>query len=165
MEPLNLYPVWRQAVKDFLGHEYQAGDVVSYAWLYQAFQLPSPDPTMQVQEADKINLQFLSHFKNLEKALLEESNIALRNVRGKGFQVVPAREQSEWALAEGLKEIKKELSRMNRRVAHVELSQLTAEERRKNADILARVSSLRNLMKPKKVLEYNLKRIGNDTSD
>lgn len=94
---LQQYPAWREAIKIFMADGFAAGDVVSFEWLYEHFLIARPIGTTSLADAQKAELQFLSQFKSFEDALLTEHQIALSNVRGVGYRIVPAAEQTRWA--------------------------------------------------------------------
>jgi hypothetical protein len=79
----------------------------------------------------------LRHF-----ALLSDHQVALSNVKGVGYQIVRPPEQTAWAEDQGDAELKKALRKRRDRLVNVNMTSLTQDERRQNADALARLGAL-----------------------
>ena len=144
-DDLELYPAWREALKRWPSAGFTWGDTVPHEWFYEAFALPVVVDTMTVKQAEVIRLKFLGQFESFRRALLEEHRMDLANVRGYGYEIVTPAEASRRAFDDGIAEIKKTLRTLARRLTFVPLGQLTDEQRRENADLLARSSTLRRM--------------------
>jgi hypothetical protein len=144
---LQQYPAWREAIKAFMQERFAAGDTVTFDWLYEHFLIQRPAGSTLLADAQKAELQFLSQFKNFEDALLTEHQIALTNVRGVGYRIVPAAEQTRWAEEEGVGQVKKAIRKLGDRLTNVDLVQITNEQRKENADALARLAMLSGMVK------------------
>lgn len=144
---LQQYPAWREAIKSFMGEAFAPGDTVSFDWLYEHFLIDRPAPDTALADAQKAELQFLGQFKAFEEALLTEHQIALANVRGVGYRVMPAAEQTRWAEEVGAAEVKKAVRKLGDRLTNVDLAQLTTEQRKENADALARLAMMTGMVK------------------
>ncbi len=142
-QTINLYPAWRQAVKAFLEQGFQADDVIAFDWLYENFGLEKINPDTPYEEAQKTQLQFLASFKKFEEELLTEHQIALDTERGIGYKIVPSEKQSRWAFEKGLAEYKKVTRKAQSRLTNVDLVKLSTEERKENADLMARLAQLK----------------------
>lgn len=134
------YPPWREAIERFLKAEYKADDVIPFMWFYDAFGIQEPSPEMTKGEADKLELSFLRQFSEMQKRLLAEHQIDLTNERGYGYRVVPPEKQTKVAYEDGIADARKSLRKMRDRIINVNHALLTAEQRRENADALARLS-------------------------
>lgn len=141
------YPAWREAIKAFMQERFAPGDTLTFDWLYKNFLIDRPSPTSSLADAQKAELAFLSQFKQFEETLLTEHRIALTNVRGVGHRVVPAAEQTQWAESQGLAEIRKAVRKLSDRLTNVDLVQLTASQRKENADALARMAMMAGMIK------------------
>lgn len=144
---LQQYPAWREAIKAFMEGKFAPGDTITFDWLYEKFLIQRPIGTSLLADAQKAELQFLSQFKSFEDALLTEHQIALTNVRGVGYRVVPPGEQTGWAEGQGVGEVKKAVRKLADRLTNIDLTQLTTEQRRENADALARLAMLSGMVK------------------
>ena len=133
------YPAWKEALDKFA---FTYGDMIPHAWFYQVFDIPAPTSTTMWAVSKKSQLEFMGAFKRLEDALLEKRQMALRNVRSVGWEVVYPHEQTDWAMNDGANEMKKALKRMYSRQVNVNHALLTSEQKKDNADSLARTSML-----------------------
>jgi hypothetical protein len=138
-----LYPVLKEAIKSLEKEGRTYGDTLSLEWLYKEFGIDMPRPGTPYHEAEKAMFKFLSVFKQFEKEMLENKQMALANIRTKGYRIVPPNEQTKWSEEDGIKTIKKALKLMYIRQTNVAFDLLTSEERKDNADSLARLSMLK----------------------
>lgn len=141
------YPAWREALRSFAAQKFKPGDVLTFDWLYAAFLIKRPAKDTPLSEAQSAELQFLSQFKSFEDALLTEQQIALANVRGVGYRVVPPAEQTGWAEREGIIEIKRAIRKLGDRLTNVDLVALDGDQRKQNADALARLGMMGGMLR------------------
>lgn len=141
-----LHPAWKQALVDFKNEGFTEGSVLTFDWLYDRFQIRRPTATSTYEQSKDAELQFLDAFKKFEQHLLTEQLVALRNVRGVGYQVVPTREQTRWAFREGMRDVSQGIRKMTQRLVHIDDAKLTAAERKENDDAQARVGALQMMM-------------------
>jgi hypothetical protein len=141
------YPEWREAVRRFHELRFAPGDILTFEWLYEAFQITRPVADTLLSDAQKAELRFLGQFKEFEDALLREHQTALANVRGVGYRIVPPSEQTAWAERSGVSDIKKAVRRLGDRLTNVDLARLSSVERQQNADALARLAMLSGMTK------------------
>lgn len=146
-DPIELHPAWRQALAGFHEQGFEAGDLVDFDWLYGAFKITRPGPATCYEDAKKADFAFVAAMEPFRAALLREHQIALANVRGLGYRIVPPPEQTEWAETTGLREAKRALGKMGHRLSFVDMRQLNAAQRRANADALTRYAMLVGLTK------------------
>lgn len=144
---IDLHPIWRQAIQDFIDAKFSPGDTVTHDWLYEHFRIDRPRPATPLEIAQKAELQFLSSFKAFEECLLEDYQIALASVRGVGYKLVPPKEQTAWAEKDGYGEIRRAYRRLGSRLSNVDMAQLTVDERKQNADAMARFAMLKTMVK------------------
>lgn len=142
-----LYPAWKEGLKRFREAGFAAGDTIEHAWFFEAFGLQMPAPETPCKEAEKTRLQFLSAFETMRQVLLEEHQVALANVRSRGYRVVPPSEQTKWAENEGILDVKHAMRKMASRLTNVDMTAISAESRKDNADALARLSMLSGMVK------------------
>src|SRR5690554_5230956 len=81
------------AIESFFREDFQDGDLVSWDWLTYHLHIT---PKAQA-ENQFLMLERVDDFRN---ELLKEHLIALQNVRGKGYRIVPPAEQAEYAARE-----------------------------------------------------------------
>lgn len=154
MEDLQHYPAWKDALVNF---DFTYGDIVELDWLYEAFGLERPHEKMPYKKASEVQLEFLTNFKKLEEHLLHEMQMALRNKRSIGYEVVTPQEQTFWAEQAATSEINKSIRGMYNRQINVNRDLLTAEQKKENSDALARTSMLTTMVGrfKKKQLTYD----------
>lgn len=139
---LDLYPAWREALKQWPSSGFTWGDTIPHEWFYEAFRLEPVRDEMTVKEAESIRLKFLGQFESFRRALLEEHRQDLCSVRGYGYEIVTPAEASRRATDDEMHEVRKAMRNLRRRLTFVALEQMTDEQRRENADLLARAASL-----------------------
>ena len=141
-----LHPAWRQAKRDFFAQGFTLDDVIPFAWFYQAFRIEMPSPETSMQVAERAKLAFLSQFKPFEDALLYDHNVALCSVRGVGYRIVPPHEQTAWAEKSGLSEMKRATKKMGSRMANVDLTKLSSQQRRENSNARAHWGNIKVML-------------------
>lgn len=145
-DELNLYPPWRQAVENFRAAGFTYGDFVSLVWLYENLGIQMPRDGTPHAEAKRLELRFLGQFSTFRRQILEEMQMDLeagaKGEDGRGYLVISPQDQTRLAMQDGRRDITRSLRRMHRRVANVNTSNLTADQRRENADAMARIASL-----------------------
>lgn len=144
-----LYPAWKQAVKLFFETGFGFGDLLSHEWQYRAFNIEMPGKETPLEIAERAKLEKLRAFKEFENYLLTEKQVALRSVPGQGHEIVQPKEQTAWAEKEAAQELTRNMKKLGHRLVNVDLSELTHQERRENADALSRLSMLGNILRKK----------------
>lgn len=142
---VRLHPAWRHALQMFRQHGFRAGELITHDWLYEAFSIQRPTSSTPKSVADRAELACLGQFNRLADALLNEDKVALTTVRGLGYRVVPPGDQTGWAEAECRAGMAKVLRQSGERIRNVDLTRLTADQRRENADAQARLAALRSV--------------------
>lgn len=149
LTPVEPYPPWKAALARFLDERrkcnFQPGDVISDEWLYSAMGMEMPDDEWKMGRATKARLAFLKQFDSLRAALLREHQIDLVRDIGEGYHVVPPAEQTKVAYHDGIADVRKALGRLSERLTNVDHAQLTNEQRRENAEALAKLSMLETM--------------------
>ena len=125
---VTLHPGWKNAVEQFKTEGKKEGDLLTFDWLYGHFFIDRPTASMSHADAQKAEIKFLDAFKKFEETLLFANLIALENVRGAGYRVVPAKEQTRWAYREGFREVARGMKKMTQRLVHTDLSKLSPSE-------------------------------------
>lgn len=155
-EPLE-YPPWREAIKRlFKAKRLTPGTVFTHRELYDMFMIKYPERDVPISPAElaKVELQYLSQLKGFETALLEEHQVALANVKGEGYRIVPPHEQTPWAERQGIAEVRKAIRKLTHRLTNVDFTQLGTEDRKANADALARLGMMGGMVK--QIVEFKL---------
>lgn len=133
-----LHPEWRHALQQIIALNPQPGDVLARAWLEELLDLP---PARDMAGFQQRSLKWLQRFEKLRDELLTTHQIWLRATEG-GYEVVPPAAQTETAYSDYSRAAMLKLRRMVRVARNVKLSELTDEQRRENANSLAKMSML-----------------------
>lgn len=146
---LAAYPVWRQAVRDFLAEGFKSGDILSHAWLEQRFGLDpvNDDSKLTALAFRERQFRWLSCIEGFKSELLKQHRVCLASVFGQGYRVTPPAEQSELATDAFEGEVTRAYRKAALRLKFIRIEELTNEQRRENADAVARLSMLRGMHK------------------
>ena len=143
---VTLYPVWKQAVQEFLA-EFAPGEIVPHEWLWAHFGLEAaPTPQTPLEEAKRKQIRYMKASHGFRETLLHEHDILLVAKSGAGLQYIHAHEQAEVSEGTVHLELRKSLRKGAARLAHTNLALLNAGQRKGHADALARVAGLRVLV-------------------
>lgn len=88
---------------------------------------------------------YLQGVEGVREYLLENHKVAIANVRGDGYRVVPPAEQTSYAMRTGTDAIRRELLRVRSLLEHVRTEELSDAQRKENLDAAARVAVLRQM--------------------
>lgn len=143
---LALFPVWRQAVRDFLA-EFNYGDTVGLEWLEKHFNLLTLDDKERLTAAAFRARQFawLSHIEAFKRELLVEHQVCLESVRGEGYRWVTPQEQTGVAMKEFERDAKRAFRGAGLRLSHIRVDELSDAQRAENLDAVAKVAMLRGM--------------------
>lgn len=140
---LTKLPPWKEAVDKFIECEFEHGKPIPHEWFYSAFDLVMPQHCNTIHAAQQSQLRYLANMDGLKAALLEDHSIALRTVRGVGYEIVQPKDQTSWAMAEARADFRKALRVGSARLAFVQADALTDEQRKENMDARAKLSFFR----------------------
>lgn len=128
------------AIEAFFREDFQDGDLVSWDWLtYHLYITPKAQAENQF-----LMLERVDDFRN---ELLKEHLIALQNVRGKGYRIVPPAEQAEYAARELAKYFQKGFTKAKSLLEHTRIDKLSTEESRRHTDAHIRTAALDEMVK------------------
>lgn len=142
MEVVQLYPAWKNAVCRLMENPPPPGHIITHEWLQENFGLKEPTG---IEEYKAMQFELLQAMTAFREALLESHQIALKSVPGKGYEVVAAKDQTKFALTTGIASVKREMAKMASILLNVDHAQLTVDERRENADALAKAAMMRSM--------------------
>lgn len=133
-----------RAVALFDGDRFKDGDLLTRDWITHALDIP---PARTLEDAERIQWMTLSRVEALKEYLLTNRKIALRTVRGQGYQVVPPSEQAEMASREAMGLVQKGLQKGLKIMENTRMGALTDTERRRHTDAELRLSGLSQMMR------------------
>lgn len=138
-------PAWLdRAIGMFESDSFKDGDTVSHLWLKHALDIPEPQTLM---ESDSVQWMLLTRVDSFRDWLLEEKKVALQNVRGQGYRIIPPREQGYVAASGAMKAVKKEFRKADKLMANTRLAELNTEERKRHTDAHIRLAGIGDMMK------------------
>lgn len=150
MPVTTLCPAWREALRVLIEGGLGDGDVLHKSQLAKSFGLENP---ITARDQEVFQMAFMKQFCDFREELLSSHNMALKTMYGESsYQVVPAKEQTEFAICNGKVEIIKATRRMARTLLFVRHDLLTSDEKKQNADALARTAMLTGMVKTSRVL-------------
>lgn len=129
------------AVEEFDRTGFKDGDLISKDWLIFALQVPTKG-----EDVDKIMFMFMNRFIAFRDYLLLGRKIAIENVRGKGYRIVPPNEQAQLAADEALKLIRKGLTKGETIAANTRVNELTNDEAARHTDMQIKLAGLAQMM-------------------
>jgi hypothetical protein len=149
---VSLFPIWKQAVQDFLSEGLQPGQMVTHQWLNEHFRLDEPKT---VEDYKRHQFAFLQNMDAFRECLLEAYSIALRSRPGQGYEIVAPEQQTAYAVEQGMRRVKRELNWMADHLVNVDHSKLTNDQRKQNADALARAAMMKQMFRKAKRTEMS----------
>jgi hypothetical protein len=144
IEDLELYPPWKEALRTFVRAGFTYGDLIPREWFAEAFGLTPPDESRRYthKELQDYDLALLQNMTAFKEALLQQEQMDLiSDQRGSYFVIRPS-EQAARALRDMNRRIKNEVGKGLARIQHVDMSQLTTEERRQHMDTLTKAMDM-----------------------
>ena len=128
-----------EAVDLFMDEDYSDGDLVSHDWLRMVLDINDA--------AVKANpFVLVERMEGFRSVLLEGHQIALQNVRGRGYRVVPPHEQAHYAATEVARHMKKGLDKADSLLTNTRQGELTTDERKRHTDTQVRVAALAGMV-------------------
>lgn len=143
MRAHSMTPAWRRAVASLIdngGHTY--GSTITHDEMRQALDLPKPSGRLSADEYERWRLELMTQVDAFSEHLLVERAMCLKSVHGVGYLIVEPAKQTEFAVKKGRKKIRNELQRMASRLSFINYNALTIDQRRENADAVARLAFL-----------------------
>jgi len=138
-------PDWIE-VDDWIASNTEYGDLIEHDWLQKQFHLEKPEYG-KAEVFDKFNFDYMQYMSNMSKYLLEEHALALQNVRGKGYRVVPPCEQIGIAKKQAKNELHRAVSRYASHLQYIRYEELPSHEQRRRDDEAAKLSQMRQMMR------------------
>ena len=144
---LRLSPAWKHALSMLIEGGLHNGRVITKVELVELFGLQKP---VTAEQQERFQLEFMQQFADLRDELLEEHRVALRTMFGESsYEVVPPAHQTDLAMHEGMRDLKRSVRKMTRTLAFVRHEELTDEQRKANADAQAKAAMLAGMMRPR----------------
>lgn len=141
-------PIWLvHAIDRFDADSREDGDMLTHEWIKWALDVPEPQTLDEAESAQWLLLQRLDAFRDW---LLYDRKIALQNIRGAGYRIVPPSEQAQVAAEQAMKLIKKGLDHGDKLMTNTRTDQLTSEERKRHTDAHLRLCGIKDMVRRQK---------------
>jgi len=138
-------PDWlSRAVAIYDSDKRSYGDVLSHDWIRYALDIPVPKSVEDYEQSQWTLLMRVEAFKDY---LLIDRHIAIQNVRGNGYRIVPPSEQARMAAEEAMRLVKRGLDKGSKIIKNTRLAELDTAQRRQHTDAEIRLSGIGDLMK------------------
>ncbi len=131
MSELTKHPSYKQAVDDFL-KEFKYGDLVGHEWLEARFGMPSmtDSKSLTVEKFRERQFEWLANVEAFKSDLLKHHQVCLQSVRGRGYRWVPPHEQTEVAVSELGRNVRKAFRGSGEKLRNLRITELTDDQRR-----------------------------------
>lgn len=132
---------------------FEPGVLISHEYLKKIFYLIEPkiedfkDQYEFIETIKLIQFEYMTLVDKLRVDILETHKLYLRNIRGEGYQFLLPKEQTDFAKKQTMDSINKEMKRGELILRNVKYSSLSADDRRKNTDELAKIGQLSQMIK------------------
>ncbi|MDP9908243.1 hypothetical protein J2W27_000336 [Variovorax boronicumulans] len=145
---LELFPKWRQAVADLLA-EFKYGDLIGHDWLSEHFGMLAIDDDEPLTALEFRERQFawLANIESFKTELLEEHQVFLQSVHGKGYRWTAPHEQTAAAMGVFEREAKRLYRQAGQRLKNVRVAELTDDQRRENVDALNKLTMVKGMQR------------------
>jgi hypothetical protein len=144
---VNELKLWERGLERFLAERKTYGDRIEDIWFYETFDIPYPGPQVPFGEAQKSKLACLHPRQRFIEELLKRHQMLAVTQRDGGYEIIQPREQTQYAVDEGQRELKNATDKMRARIKHIRLEVLDEIQRRENADARVRADSLASMTK------------------
>jgi len=125
------------------------GDTIPKDWLLEKFQIEYPEQGTR-EEFEQVSFALLGAMSEFTE-ILKENNMILRNMRSVGWQIVTPAQQTEFAMQELGKDLKKSVKKAKERLTCIRLEQLSDKEKKRNAEALNNIAALTAFNKDRKL--------------
>jgi hypothetical protein len=144
MTNVQLYPIWKEAVKKLIDGGLTYGSSVKRSYLIDLCGL---EPPTRVEDVRKFDLDVLRCITDIKETLLTAHCMLLVSDHAGNYHVVAPDSQTEYAVESGIKAIGREMRRMSMNISFVKTELLNDQQRAKNADAQAKVSMLAGMIR------------------
>jgi len=138
------FPLYRSAVKKLVDMKPEPGYRITKKWLDKHLELNQGKTREDFKQYLMDYMHAVDQFKD---ELLREHCIAIKSIRGIGYEIISPSEQTNYAYQIGLQTILKGISKMVDTMTFVDKDKLTSDERQDNANGLAKAAMMVGMVK------------------
>lgn len=133
---------WKRAMEAIIEQGYTYGDSITHDWIINEMGVNNPADQKDFSSYQDAQLKYLSAIERLKRELMVRHKMALRSVRGEGFEIIHPGKQTNWAMREAAKEVAKAIRTANLRISTINTAILSSEERRQNLEAQGKLAFL-----------------------
>jgi hypothetical protein len=115
------------------------GKIIYHEWLDRELKLD--------RAAKDYAFKRLSRVSEFRDRLLSEYKVDLKNIRGQGYMIVAAEDQTRLAMDDTIRDIGRAIVKGTSRVQNVDVAKLSDSAKKENTDALARLAGLGSMTK------------------
>lgn len=140
----NAFPVWlARAIDAYDKDSRKDGDLLTHEWIKWALDIPIPATLDQATEQQWMLLTRLDAFRDY---MLVNRKIALQNVRGAGYRIVPPSEQARYAAEQAMSLIKRGIENGEKLMTHTRMAELSTDEQKRHTDAHLRLCGIKSMV-------------------
>lgn len=137
-------PVWLERAVRLYDHDgIGDGDIITRDWLLFALDIPQ---ARRLEDVERLQWMTLERVEALKSYLLEDRKVALRPIRGQGYQVIPPAQQAEFAVREAMSQMRKGMERGQKLLHHTRTEVLSHDERKRHTDACVRMAGIKQML-------------------
>ena len=138
----------KEAVKKFLDSDFSDGEIVSMHWLKEFLDIKE---ATKIEQVTDFQWELLTKMEMFKDELLNKHQIALKNVRGSGYMIVPPGQQALYAAEIGIKTFNKGMKKTEKLLDNVRLAQMDNDEKRILTDAQVKFSALKGMLNKQRI--------------
>ena len=131
------------AIDEFFKEKFRDGDIISFHWIKDKLGIREPKT---IAEVSVIQFELLSKLEMFRDTLLVEHKVAIRNVRGEGYMIVPPGDQARMAIEEGIKMFSKGMKKADKLLDHARVDEMSDYERTRHTDAQIKIKGIKALL-------------------
>lgn len=142
-------PEWCSLLSE-ITEVFNPGELISHEWLksqfrFEKLEISDFDSTEDfICALQSLQFAYMGAVDTLRWQLLEEKSVYLRNIRGDGYTLLPAKDQVKYGYDEFLKTIKTAIRQADLIMNNVQ--PVSAEQQARDNDLRARCSMLKEML-------------------
>lgn len=141
---------WFDLVNE-IATKFGEGELIPHEWLFDKFGLkqlrfenfPNQDEFLEAVKSQQFT--YMTSVDRLRCELLNEMQICIRNVRGDGYEIVPASDQTQYGYDGFIKDMKKAMR--SARAIMNNVASVDAEQQAKDNDLRAKFAHIEQMIK------------------
>ena len=147
---------WLELMVQVLIEKFKPGQLISHHYLAKMLNIKKPVYKNYETQSDfekaleKAQFKYMEMVDKLRWEILEKQYLYLRNVRGDGYIFLNPKDQTTFAKKQAMETVYKGLKTGAIIMQHIRYDALTQDEKRKNADELAKLGQLHQMIKTHK---------------